>query len=179
MVYCPLQFLDRDQDLAETGINLRLAAIEAAYFDYLVLMFEDVFKESAQHLAALRECGSCPVFLYIRSSIGSRVNVCSGCWYYERAQASAVCWAVWIDLTIAYVRDNAYFTRWGSYVAIMVVELLGRRDGETVRTIVSEENILQYECDSSCDDYPERQRRPTIRSAEKVTNLFLFSRLGH
>ena len=88
----PLQLLNRDQYLAETGIDLCFAAVEAAYPDYFILLFEDVLEESAQHLPTFRECSACPGFLLVCSSIDSNVYVRTRRWDYWGSEASAVCW---------------------------------------------------------------------------------------
>lgn len=64
-------------------------------------MFENVFEQSAQYQATLRERCSCPDFLIIASSIDSTVDVCRRCWYYLGSQAPAVCRATRKDIAIA------------------------------------------------------------------------------
>jgi hypothetical protein len=55
MFDCPLQLLDRDQNLAEAGINFGLAAIEATCSDYFFLVIKDVPEESLEHSASFGE----------------------------------------------------------------------------------------------------------------------------
>ena len=89
----PLQLLNRDQYLAETGIDLCFAAVEAACLDYFLLLFENVLEEGAQYLTTFRECSPGPGFLLACSSIDSNVYVRTRRWEYWGSEASAVCWA--------------------------------------------------------------------------------------
>jgi hypothetical protein len=96
----PLQFLDCDEDLAETSVDLGLAAVETACCYDFFLVANNMAEKRSQKASALRERCLRPRQLGIGCFPDGEVDVFSVAWSNGIAKGSAVCRTLGIYTTI-------------------------------------------------------------------------------